>query len=596
MLSGPCYSPLGLFPIFQGCLTVESKTMGVIGKMIIYLLRLINQFSRISSHSTSLFLRTSVSHLLHLKTSYLTLSLKYIKALKMVKMGYSGYYPYRKLQPPHFPAPINPVSWRFLDFPAEIRNLIYHYLLVDNSYDPECLVEQRFTRKRLFPAIMRTCRKIHDEAVYVLYGGNYFTIEINDSKDCYVQYKDRFWSLYCLLHAPLMRNWQILIKKYEYPRSGLIHYKETISWKLRTMCMNFQKLKIRVSNLLIYIEDSLPLIKFPRLDLLSPLKELCVSGKVSIYVKSQHNTPYESSIFEYFQNVKAAMKQPAKIDGLNAITQEDARAIQSRFFIQDLETVAKIFQRNIDDEKCLMELQDILRMLERDRTKGISQSAKRMIREELCQYLGRLEDIFNCILYRRMKTRLSFDFNAGDRDLRAMSKARRWLYMRPEYLAWIERHDRNARNSRGPVYYQDGFWDSDPSWHKKERVDPEPLRYCSCTWCFRRRPDQVQIDSQKPQPSPPPRQITKIYRPHNPNEQYAITLQDLYAAEDMTPGLRDQASNSCTLKFRVSHRQQHRRGISSKKTQREKKPGKKKWVADCGEKLGNCLEFYEECF
>lgn len=352
--------------------------------------------------------------------------------------------------------------------------------------------------------------------------------------------------------------------------------------------MDFQMLKISVSNLLVFVEDSLPLINWPIYDLLSPLKELCVSGKISIEVISRHVAPYESSAFEYFRKMKAIMKGSTKGDGLSIVSQEDARVVQSRFFIQDLETVARIFQNNIDDEACVTELQDILQKLGRDRTKGISTSSKRIVREELCQYLGRLEDIFNFLLHGRMKSRSSYDYNAADTDLRAMSKARRWLYMRPEYRAWIQRHDRNAYNSKGPIYYQKDYWDG-PPWHNKDGKYP-----CFASYCGRPKPMKVEPPKSSPSPSDitEPSKPTKLLRPRKPNGRYAISLDDLYSAEDMTPGLRDQAS-TCTLTFQVSHRQ-HRQAISLK-TQRQKKPRKRKWVAHGGEKLGDCLGLYEEC-
>lgn len=510
-----------------------------------------------------------------------------------------GYFSYRKRKPPRVPAPIHPVSWRFLDFPTEIRNLIYHHLLVDNFFGSICLIEKRVRRKHLFPEIMRTCRQIHDEAVYILYSSNYFTFEINyDDSNVYDACNvDHSLNLHGLHHAPLMQNWRILIKKSEYMGPGQFFHEEAIPWKLRKMCMNFQSLKIHVSTLVIYVEESLPLINFPQLDLLSPLKEVCVSGKVSIDVISQHIAPYQLSVFEYFRNMKAIMKNSSTFEGLNATLQEDARVAKTRFFIQDLETVAKIFQKNIHDERCTTELRDILRMLERDRTKGVLQSPKHIVREELCQYLGLLEDIFNHVLHRRMKERSDFDFDANDRDLIAMSKARRWLYMRPEYLAWIRRHDRNARNSRGPIYYQKDYWDN-PRGHQKSNVSNAVISRCSCPLCcFDIRFERAEVDPRKPSPSSSdvlePSRPPKKYRPHSRNDRYALRLEDLYSAEDMTPGLRDQAS-TCTLKFQVSHRQ-HKQGISSK-TQRQKKPQQRQWVTSGGKKLGDCLGFYEECF
>ncbi len=512
-------------------------------------------------------------------------------------MGYRWYNSYRRIQPPRRPAPIHPVSWRFLDFPGDIRNLIYHHLLVDNAFDPECWIRQRHRRKHLFPEIMRTCQQIHDEAVYILYGRNYFTIEINYDKiwSCEIRCTEA-WQLLCWFnHAPLMQNWRILLTKSGYTGPDQVFCGGAIPWKLRMMCMKFQSLKISVGNLFVYVEDYLPLINLPQLHLLSPLKELRVRGKISIEMASQHLAPRESAV-QYFQNMKAIMKPSTKVEGLNVNLQEDAMITQSQFFIQDLETVTKIFQENVDDDRYLTDLDDILRMLGRDRAKGVLQNPKRLVRKELCQYLGLLEDIFNSILRRRMRTRSSFDFNESDRDLRAMSQARRWLYMRPEYLAWIQHHDRNALYSRGPIYYQEGYWTEYRSHDNKNSNHPS---FSSSSYDKPKPAKGHPWKSSSPSSSSeniksPPSRTTKIDRPRNPNERHAITLEDIYSAEEMPLGLR---SARCTFKFQVSRRQH--RGTMSLKTHRRKKSRKRKWVGGGGgggEKLGDCLDFYEECF
>lgn len=527
------------------------------------------------------------SHFSSLYTSNLILPFIYINYLEM------GYYSYRKRPQPRCPVPIRPVSWKFLDFPRDVRNLIYDYLLVDNSFGSECRIKRMLRRKHLFPEIMRTCQQIHDEAVHILYCRNYFTIEINydESSDWKLHYIDAWLCLSRFHHALLMQNWRILIKKSEYPPRGVqFSYEEIIPWKLRVVCMTFQTRKIGVSNLLVYVEDSFPLITLPLLDLLSPLKELRVGGKLGFHLfSSQQSVVDESLVFEYFQNMIAIMKSSPKRGNLDIKLQEDVRVAQSQFFIQDLETVARIFQKNVDDERCIMELKNILRMLERDRAKEILQNPKRLVREELYQYLGLLEDIFNSLLHRRIKTRSNSGYDGSDEDLIAMSKARRWLYMRPEYLAWIQRHDRNALYSRGPIYHQEYYWKS-ATWYNEPSIRPSSPSYHGT-------PEQTDIGSSKS--SPPssditgPSRRTKIFRPHNPNEQYAMALEDLFSAEDMSPGLRDQAA-TCTLKFQVSGRQ-HRQAILPK-MQRQKKPRKGKWVGDGGKKLGDCLELYEECF
>ena len=286
------------------------------------------------------------------------------------------------------------------------------------------------------------------------------------------------------------------------------------------VCMKFQSLKISVSNLFVHVEESLPLIELSQLDLLSPLKELRVRGKISIdVVTSQQRFPPSESTFEYFQNMKAIMKSSPKMEGLKVTFQEDARVAQSQFFVQDLETVAKIFQENIGEERYLTELKDIPRMLRRDRANAILQDPKRITRKELGQYLGLLEDIFNSILHQRMRTRSSFKFNGSDRVLIAMSKARRWLYMRPEYRAWIERHDRNGPHSRVPIYYEKYTWDDESYWYNKNNNKNHPS-FPSLSSGKSKHAEVISSPSSSDitTTTTPSRTTTKIYRPHNANE------------------------------------------------------------------------------
>lgn len=497
---------------------------------------------------------------------------------------------------PPCPPPIRPVSWKFLDFPSDIRNLIYHHLLISNSLHFEDLTESwlGWTRRRngLSPEIMRTCRQIHDETVYILYSKNYFVFDIdyNDYEDNLVVYNmryDAFKHSALIRHAPLMRNWRILFED-PWPWSRIVWklYEKTVL-QLRMICMVFQSLKINVNNLFVDIKTKLEWINFPQLDPFAPLKELRVRGKASIEVAFEHLAAAEVA-FEYFQSVVAIIKSLPNGEGPKGNLQ-DNRVVQSQSSIQDLETVTKKFQRVINDEKYAAELQKILGRLGHHRAKAILQDPKRLVRKELCQYLGMLEDIFNSILYERMRTRPNFDYNEFDEDIIAMNKARRWLYMRPEYLAWIQGHDRNAPYSRGPIYYEEGSWNYD-SWHNKKRNDFSISLMCS-------KPKRTEVDPNESSPSFSdmirPSRPAKIHRPRNPKEQYTLTLDDLYSANDMPSGLGDQAP-TCTLKFQISRRQH--RGAISPKIPRRKKPQRRERISGGGEKLGDCLELYEECF
>ncbi|ORY12643.1 hypothetical protein BCR34DRAFT_563448 [Clohesyomyces aquaticus] len=75
-----------------------------------------------------------------------------------------------------------PHAFPFLSLPTELRLRIYSLLLVNPSVYFLLVVgpprpRPYNDRKPLYPAILRTCRKIHSEAVSVLYGANTWLLE-----------------------------------------------------------------------------------------------------------------------------------------------------------------------------------------------------------------------------------------------------------------------------------------------------------------------------------------------------------------------------------------------------------------------------------
>ncbi|CAD6443819.1 602d6cc0-8749-4fa7-bea4-1f3f3be19054 [Sclerotinia trifoliorum] len=67
-------------------------------------------------------------------------------------------------------------SLTFLDLPGEIRNQIYHILLVIR---PISIPRPLFTDPPICPQILSVCRKVHDEAEQILYGCNVFIAHAN---------------------------------------------------------------------------------------------------------------------------------------------------------------------------------------------------------------------------------------------------------------------------------------------------------------------------------------------------------------------------------------------------------------------------------
>jgi hypothetical protein len=63
----------------------------------------------------------------------------------------------------------------FLDLPGEIRNLIYYQLIVL----PSLSVPKPLNDTPIYPEILHTCRKVHEEARQILYGCNTFFAHAN---------------------------------------------------------------------------------------------------------------------------------------------------------------------------------------------------------------------------------------------------------------------------------------------------------------------------------------------------------------------------------------------------------------------------------
>ena len=65
-------------------------------------------------------------------------------------------------------------SWE--DLPGETRNQIYRYLLTsDTKAKPQG--DEFILLGQFHPAILRTCKSVHDEAISILYEENFFCFE-----------------------------------------------------------------------------------------------------------------------------------------------------------------------------------------------------------------------------------------------------------------------------------------------------------------------------------------------------------------------------------------------------------------------------------
>lgn len=70
----------------------------------------------------------------------------------------------------------------FLELSPEIRHLIYQYLLRTPKTDDKIYPSGRYPKlyPRLYPEVMLTCRQIYSESHKVLYGENYFSLNLWD--------------------------------------------------------------------------------------------------------------------------------------------------------------------------------------------------------------------------------------------------------------------------------------------------------------------------------------------------------------------------------------------------------------------------------
>lgn len=75
----------------------------------------------------------------------------------------------------NLPYKLGMTSLTFLDLPGEIRNQIYHQLIVL----PSLSGPKSFSDTPIYPEILHTCRKIHEEARQILYGCNTFFAHAN---------------------------------------------------------------------------------------------------------------------------------------------------------------------------------------------------------------------------------------------------------------------------------------------------------------------------------------------------------------------------------------------------------------------------------
>jgi hypothetical protein len=76
--------------------------------------------------------------------------------------------------------------FRFLHLPAEVRNNIYRLLLCQPT-----TIQAIRPIVYLHPAVLRVNHQVHDEAEVILYGENYFGMNINDQYDDQSAYFDR---------------------------------------------------------------------------------------------------------------------------------------------------------------------------------------------------------------------------------------------------------------------------------------------------------------------------------------------------------------------------------------------------------------------
>lgn len=75
-----------------------------------------------------------------------------------------------------------PTTPGFLSLPPEVRNIIYRLLLVrQGAVDKRGRTFWSASKPQLSTQLLRTCRRIHHEAITILYGENTFKITISDA-------------------------------------------------------------------------------------------------------------------------------------------------------------------------------------------------------------------------------------------------------------------------------------------------------------------------------------------------------------------------------------------------------------------------------
>lgn len=73
----------------------------------------------------------------------------------------------------------NDKVFRLMDLPAELRNLVYAYLLPENKHFYKTLgptSTSSFAEKHMVPTILLTSKQMYEEAIAVLYGNNIFHV------------------------------------------------------------------------------------------------------------------------------------------------------------------------------------------------------------------------------------------------------------------------------------------------------------------------------------------------------------------------------------------------------------------------------------
>lgn len=118
-------------------------------------------------------------------------------------------------------APESPQIFRFLNLPAELRLQVYEILLLDPFSYIMLVSNLPPTRphrsKSLYPAILRTCREIYNQALPILYSGNTFLIRTYPMAYCVPQLTAYIGKS----HASLIRRVFTIYYRHRHGRIGL---------------------------------------------------------------------------------------------------------------------------------------------------------------------------------------------------------------------------------------------------------------------------------------------------------------------------------------------------------------------------------------